>query len=120
MARRRHDREYDVHLYQVVRVKVSGVQASDMEDAVLKVQDEFDWHLMFRNLSRWCETEYAEEVQAMLVDRVGDVDYEQTQLFNSSTNPFYSTLKEIVQNKDDPEKLHALLAMAECDLRNVI
>lgn len=69
--------KYDVHLYAVVRVKVSGVEACSMENAIEKAEGATPLHQMFDR----GDMEYAEEITHYLVDVEGDEEYMQTKWF---------------------------------------
>lgn len=64
------EKTYDVHLYAVVRVKVSGVKAQSPEEAAKKADKSIDLHTAFpaKEYLPGVTGEYAEEVEAILVD----------------------------------------------------
>lgn len=119
MARRRHQRLYDVHLMKVVNVKVARVEADDMRDAIEEAEGSHDWYHLFRDV-RHADTEYNEDTAAMLVDIVGDEEFNQSRWFDSITNPLMPLIKEIVDNEKDPEKLAAAIAAARRKLRDLV
>lgn len=78
--------KYDVHIFAVVRVKVSNVKAVSYADALAKAEGKVDLYQLFdskmqaRHVSECgaAETEFADELSdrlAYLVDRVGDNTY---------------------------------------------
>jgi hypothetical protein len=72
---------YDVHIYAIVRVKVSGVEADSPENAARKAEEAVDLHELSRcRIQGAAEVEYAEDIQDFLIDvldregnRVGEV-----------------------------------------------
>jgi hypothetical protein len=79
--------QFDVHIYAVVRVKVSGIEAESQQDAIKKAEDATDLHAMFRGdvdafSSYPVESEYTEDVESFLVDEVGDAEYRNTRSYD--------------------------------------
>jgi hypothetical protein len=54
--------KYDVHLFPIVRVKVSGVEAPDELVAIKKVEESVDLNNLFSFTLLEADTEYAEEI----------------------------------------------------------
>lgn len=84
--------KYHVHLYHVVRTKVS-IEAEDHLDAMKKA-DEFIPNLQSLNVSFEAErqfhghgvihhTESAEEVTGYMVDEVGDTEYDNSRAYDA-------------------------------------
>lgn len=68
---------YDVHIFAVVRVKVSGIRAHTQKNALADAEQAVDFDQLF-NTER---AEYAEEISHYLVDVAGDAEYEESQWF---------------------------------------
>ena len=68
---------YDVHIFTIVRVKVSGLDAVTPTDAIAEAKETVD----FGSLLAHPEFDWAEEHSHYLVDVVGDEEYEQTEWF---------------------------------------
>ena len=79
--------KYDVHLYATVRVKVSGIEADSMVEAIVQAtkigldltfpttnHPTFEGHRVY--------SEYADEVTYYLVDESDDEDHENSKWFN--------------------------------------
>ncbi|MGH9444444.1 MAG: hypothetical protein ACRD3O_01710 [Terriglobia bacterium] len=84
---------YDVHIFAVVRVKISDVKARSHADAVRKAEAHVDLYRLFDAASiaghasefGASETEYADEVSsrlAYLVDQAGAKSYSQSRRFD--------------------------------------
>jgi len=119
MARRRHQRIYDVHLLKVVAVKVRRVAADEMRDAIEEAEGSHDWYHLFRDIAGE-DTEYNEDTIAMLVDLCGDAEFNESRWFDSITNSLYPLLKEIVDNEHDPPKLSKAIQAARRKLRDLV
>ncbi len=76
-------REYDVHLFHVVRLKVCRLRASSPEEAIVLAEQRHDTYQAFAQRltpeeDRYDYAEWAEEIVEALVDVVGDEDYTQS------------------------------------------
>jgi len=61
-------KRYNIYIFPIVRVKVSGVEAEDQVEAIKKAEEMIDLHsLLDRD-----EFEYAEDIDCFLVDEEGD------------------------------------------------
>jgi len=86
--------KFNVHLYAVVRLKVSNVEAESMEEAIEKADASVNVHeLVDRAINgdadRECSLahiEYAEEISSAMVDVVGDADFSKTRDFHYSNS----------------------------------
>lgn len=98
---------YDVHLFAVVRHKVSGVAATSHIEAVGNAIDQTDLYAECdgRNF------EYAEELPHFLVDVMGDTDFEHSQWFYSQDNPLLANLRRLVNWYDQGQSQHELDAI---------
>lgn len=70
--------KYDVHLFTIVRVKVSGVEADSHSEAAKKAAEQTDMDALFNSDT----TEWSEEHSHALVDVVGDTTYEKSRWLN--------------------------------------
>lgn len=84
--------QYDVHLFAVVRRKISGVNATSHREAIESALAETDLYACFAGP----ETEYAEELSHFLVDVVGDDEYTQSRWYYSQDVPLMSNLARLV------------------------
>lgn len=85
---------FDVHLYALVRVKVSDVRAADQASAISAAMAEVNLDDVFNRTfdGAGLETangvvtavEYADEVQYALVDEHGDAEYARSRAFHVS------------------------------------
>jgi len=87
-------KEYDVHLYATVRVKICGVRATSQVEAI-KACDNINLHDLISvetlneaggvealdGRSHAVEGEYAEEILSVTVDECGDDQYENTRSY---------------------------------------
>lgn len=76
--------KYDVHLYAVVRVKVNDIEADSQTEAIDKAESLVNFNSLFdaSRPSRVVEhVEYADEVNAALVDEQGDENYERSKFY---------------------------------------
>lgn len=62
-------KKHDVHIYAIVRVKVSGINAKNPAEAIKKAEASVDLHALFKNGDT---QEFAEDIDCFLVDEVGD------------------------------------------------
>jgi hypothetical protein len=70
--------KFDVHIFTVVRVKISGVEAESHAEAAKKANESVDMNALFnseRFLTQDVVTEWADEHSHALVDVVGDTEY---------------------------------------------
>lgn len=84
--------QYDVHLFAVVRRKVSDVNATSHREAIESALAKTDLYTCFGGP----ETEYAEELSHFLVDVVGDDEYAHSQWYYSQDVPLMSNLARLV------------------------
>ena len=73
--------KYNVHLYAIVRVKVSDIEAPDPKEACRLAESTED---LYRRFNGPEDQEYGEEIDSYLVDVVGDEEYEQSHFFQAS------------------------------------
>jgi len=81
---------YDVHLYPIVHIKVLGVKAESMKEAIKRTLDTLDWHRLLaskQNFSDIAYIEFAEGFDSFLVDVVGDSEFTQSKWFTKNINP---------------------------------
>lgn len=73
--------KYNVHLYAVVRVKIEDIEAGSQTEAIEKAEERFyaDPDQLIR------VAEYADEVEAALVDEQGDPEYLNSRHYHPST-----------------------------------
>jgi hypothetical protein len=64
-----NEQSYSVHCYAVVRVKFSGILASDPKSAAKQVLDGFNWDV------HRAQAEFADDINELLVDFDGDSDF---------------------------------------------
>ena len=96
-------KRYRVHIYPVVRVAVE-VEANSQQEAITKATDETDLYTAIRN------GEYAEDIDAYLVDECDDTEHEHSRWYdkqgnpeevNKMTNPKLDALKALVSTIDE-------------------
>ena len=68
---------HDVHIYAIVRVKVSDVEANSHREAIEKAEERADLDQLFRPLGNTvgpgvAYVEYADDIDSYLVDEVKD------------------------------------------------
>lgn len=107
---------YNVHLYAVVRRKLTDISAESPQAAVHAAQEQ-------PTIARWLRQledpqsigEFAEEFNHYLVDVAGDEDFEQSCLFHAAETPLLQPLRDLVRWDDsgrDPDELRKLLKEA--------
>ncbi len=102
---------FDVHLFPVVRIKVSGVEATSHVEAVEQAVAQIDLHAE-------CEStnfEYAEELSHFLVDVTGDQEFENSQWFYSQDNPLLANLARLLrwyEQGRSPDELDVIIKTA--------
>lgn len=84
--------QYDVHLFPVVRIKVSGVAAASQREAIDAALAQTDLYAHFNR----SECEFAEELSHFLVDVGGDNQYEQSRWFFCRETPLIANLARLV------------------------
>jgi hypothetical protein len=105
---------FDVHLFPVIRVKISVVDAPSPRDAV----EETLRHIGPNFYARFKEpdSEFADEFSHYLVDVPGDADFRESQWFYSTQEPLLSLLRRLQQwderGRTDGQLLDKLLADA--------
>ena len=73
--------KYNVHIFTVVRVKVTDVEAESQAEAMKKAEEQIDFNAMFKDITN-VETEWGEEHSHVLVDEVNDEEYENSKWYN--------------------------------------
>ena len=63
---------HNVHIYAIVRVKVSNVEAENHAEAIKKAEDMIDLNGLF---NRGSDQEFADDIDCFLVDEVGDEEF---------------------------------------------
>ena len=119
MAKTPDRQRFDVHLFPVVRLQVSGVEAGSPQAAIEKALEQTDLHSRFAG----DDGEYAEELSHFLVDAAGDEQYEQSRWFYSKQTPLLANLSRLVlwSEHDRPEtELHEILRDAREALANSV
>lgn len=79
--------KYNVHVYEVVRVKVVDVEAESQVDAIKIAVDSYDPKNLFDCIQARPpieEIEWAEETSEYLVDEVGDTEFQNSRWYNAS------------------------------------
>jgi hypothetical protein len=105
---------FDVHLFPVIRVRISGVEGPSHREAV----EEALRHLGPTFYARFKEpdSEFAEEFSHFLVDVAGDDDFRNSQWFYSSQEPLLALLRRLLEwdqrGRTDGQLLTKLLANA--------
>lgn len=102
---------FDVHLFPVVRLKISGVQAASHVEAIARALEKVGPELEGR-FAR-AEVEYAEAISHYLVDVVGDPDFSQSRWFYSADEPLLTFLRRLAAwdgSGRDPAALQELIA----------
>ncbi len=72
--------KYNVHLYAVVRVDISNIEAESQQAAIRKAEEETDLHTLLDALEA---VEYGEEIIGYLVDEVGDDEFRKSRNYNA-------------------------------------
>jgi len=70
-------KEYDVHVYFEVRVKLKGVKAFSQRDAINKAERKFDAYNYLCNMAE------DERITGFLVDEAGDPEHQRTRFYNA-------------------------------------
>ena len=102
---------FNVHLYSVVRLQVSDVEAASHQEAVENAIENTDLHARFAS----DDGEYADELSHFLVDVVGDDKYLQSWWFYSRQSPLMSNFARLVHwydNGKSDDELDAIIADA--------
>ena len=63
---------HNVHIYAIVRVKVSNVEAENHAEAIKKAEDMIDLNGLF---NRGSDQEFADDIDCFLVDEVGEEEF---------------------------------------------
>jgi hypothetical protein len=108
-------RQYDVHLFAVVRFKVAGVQAESHQEAVKSALSQTDLYALCSNGTG----DYAEELAHYAVDVVGDEEFIQSRWYYSQQSPLMANLVRLVTwyDRGRPE---AELDQILCDARDTL
>jgi len=74
---------FDVHVYPVARVKITGIEAYSHE-AAIKQAEQTDFHELLRNEPKAgsSDIEYAEEIAGFLVDEPDDPEHERSVIYD--------------------------------------
>ena len=79
-------KRFDVHAYPVARIKITGIEAENPEEAIQKAEETIDFHELLDirppNNVTTIEIEYAEEITGYLVDEENDPEYENSRMFD--------------------------------------
>ena len=108
---------YDVHLFPVVRLKVSDIAAASHREAVEKACSATVPELYQRFETK--DGDFAEEISHFLVDVVGDEQFECSRFYYSESDPLVSNLARLITWYDkgaDSEELERIIA----DARDVL
>ena len=108
-----HSHRYDVHVFAVIRRKISGISAATPTEAIRQT-------LAGPVVRRWLESftdadesgEFAEEISHYLVDVVGDEEFAQSRWFQSADDPLLAPLRDLIrwdESGRDPAALTSLL-----------
>jgi hypothetical protein len=109
---------YDVHLFPVVRLKVSNVEAPSHREAIARARCQIATDLTQRFPDD--DGEYAEEFSHYLVEVVGDEKRLQSQSFYSQDEPLVANLKRLVNWYDARRNNTSELAEIIDDARDVL
>jgi hypothetical protein len=104
---------YDVHLFPVIRLKVSGIAAASHREAIEKACAATVPDLYQRYETK--DGDFAEEISHFLVDVVGDEQFECSRFYYSQTDPLVSNLARLItwyENGADGEELERIIADA--------
>lgn len=102
---------FNVHLFPVVRLRVSVVEAASHIEAVEQTVAQTDLYVE-------CEStnfEWGEELSHFLVDVAADPEFENSQWFFSQDNPLLANLARLVKWYDQgrsPNELEAIIKSA--------
>lgn len=105
---------YDVHLFAIIRRRLTNISASDPRTAVVAAQAD-------PSVGRWLRQlddtdgfgEFAEEFSHFLVDVVGDDEFLKSEWFHSDDDPLLVPLRELLAWDEagrNSDRLTALLA----------
>lgn len=74
---------FDVHVYPVARMKITGIEAYSPE-AAIKRAEQTDFHELLKNEPKVGspDIEYAEEIAGFLVDEQGDPEHERSVMYD--------------------------------------
>lgn len=78
--------KYDVHIYAVARIKVSGIEANSQQEAIREAEKLVDLDRVLNKTFGDIEVCSAEEIQDYLVDEVGDAEYQNTKTWEEDVN----------------------------------
>ena len=109
---------YDVHLFPVVRLKVSSVEAPSHREAITRAVRQIADDLTQRFPDD--DGEYAEEFSHYLVELVGDEERRQSQSFYSQDEPLVANLRRLVNWYDARRDNAGELAEIINDAREVL
>jgi len=56
---------YDVHLYPIVHIKVLGVKAESMKEAIKRTLDTLDWHRLLASKQNFSDIAYIEFAEVL-------------------------------------------------------
>jgi hypothetical protein len=100
---------FNVHLYPIVRVLVSRVEASSMEEAINKAETQTDLGALFLTE----DSEWAEETSHYLVDDLADPEFEHSMWFGPGLERGFPDLFMLVKDllAADPKDLPAFFGI---------
>ena len=86
--------KYTVHLYPIVRVTVSDVEADDQVEAIKKAEDMVVYDALFwardpkyPDFPAVTQVEYADDIDGYLVDEDGDTEHERSREYDAGYRP---------------------------------
>jgi hypothetical protein len=113
---------YHVHLFPVVRIKISNVEAASHREAIEKALERFEPDCLTRLED--AQGEFAEEISHYLVDVAGDEEFRQSQWFYSAEEPLLANLRRLTAwsdgGKADQEELAKIISDARLALENSV
>ena len=77
--------KYTVHIYPIVRVTFTNVEADSQEEAMEKADNKADFHALFDGMDE--NIEYAEDVDCFHVDEENDPGYERSTWYDKFYRP---------------------------------
>lgn len=100
-------KRFDVHVYPVARIKITGIEAENPEEAIQKAEEAVDFHeLLDIRPPKWCANvtviEYAEEIAGFLVDEENDPEHGQSAMCDRFEG-------KLVPHRSIPELLRQLI-----------
>ena len=116
-------RKFHVHVYPIVRIRVSDIVASSYRDAIEKAIDRLPPDVLYRRFETG-DSEYAEEFSHFLVDVAGDKEFLRSQWYQSSQESLIPLLQKLVDWHRQPHlhspQLDSIVAEARKALRTTV